>query len=704
MESPQLSQRILTEASKLNIRGRYDLSILAFATTVVTLAMLLFGLLGSGGHLAVPLDDTFIHLQYASQLAAGHPFQYNTGDIPSSGESSFLYPFLLAPSFLLGIDGSGAIFYALSLGFIAHLVAILLLYKLAILLFSRPVALVAASFLLLNGRTNWHALTGMETIVYMGALVAFFYALAKEMPNNRYYATIVVGSLAVLLRPEGHMVISAICLLTLFYFWRTKTLSGAALLLLVPILVGLIPYIVNIALTDSWQFNTATGKSSFFVPYLPLFQQLSLIPIHFFDTLKDTYLGLDVPYSPFPLVVTLPVMAIGAGHAISTRLNKPLNILLLFGLIFGTCLALVPRGAHFDRYFQPYDFIVWLYLAAGFIWLIESARRLLGISSNPKAVYAASIGTLFLFLLPQFIRYFFLLGESTRDIYYQQMVFSYWIRDNTATDARIGVNDVGAHKYLSDRYITDLVGLTDNDLRGVFFSGWGSIYDVLTRRPENKRPQYLLIHPDTFINNIGDSVNQDLLTPQYSITVQNIAITAGAVETFYKFNWERASLDQSRTYRLHTDEAYYDAINIGDLLDEKAHKYRMAGREAPVTEPKSILTTSGYDATIANLTESGRRHSGLEQFSVKSIPGRPLALVTRSLLNPETNQRLRVFADGKEVGIWESQNTLASTWQEYDYVIPATFVTGEQTTITIDATFDPGGPGFISYRYWVYVP
>jgi hypothetical protein len=227
---------------------------------------------------------------------------------------------------------------------------------------------------------------------------------------------------------------------------------------------------------------------------------------------------------------------------------------------------------------------------------------------------------------------------------------------------------------------------------------------VLTKRPENNRPQYLLIHPDVFINNIGDSVNQGLLTPRYSISLQNITITAGSTETFYQFNWDRASLDQLPTYLLHTNEAYYDAINIGDLTDEKEHKYQLQGYEAPETEPKSIVSTGGYDAATPNLTESGRKHSGFEQFTVKSIPNKPLILVSRSLLAPDASQRLKVLANCQEVGFWQVHNDRAGTWQEYEYIIPAEFITADHTTLTIDATFDPGGPGFTSYRYWFYTP
>jgi hypothetical protein len=411
------------------------------------------------------------------------------------------------------------------------------------------------------------------------------------------------------------------------------------------------------------------------------------------------------------LLITLPFAALGAKYGLQSQHYRLLNIVMLLGFVVGIGFALIPKDAHFDRYFQPYDTIIWFYFAAGLVWTVEKVHSILNkpetaernaSKGNSKTTYAWVVGVIVLFMLPQFVRFFFLLGDSDRHIYYQQVTFSNWIRNNTQADARIGVNDVGAHKYWGDRYITDLVGLTDDDLKGVFFSGWGSIYDVLMRRPGDRRPQYILIHPNAFINGTDASVGQGLLTPIYSISVQDIAITAGPTETLYKVNWDKAALDEKATYLLHVGDGYLDSVNTGDLLDEQAHNYNMVGKQASVTEPKSILTTSIYDDKGPGLTDSGRRHSGSEQFTVKSVPGQPLTLVSRTILNPDADQHVKVLANGKEVGIWDAHNTRAGLWQEYEYTIPAQFITSDRTTLTIDASFDPGGPGFVSYRYWVY--
>ncbi|MGV2435555.1 MAG UNVERIFIED_CONTAM: hypothetical protein LVT10_12320 [Anaerolineae bacterium] len=47
------------------------------------------------GELVLPLDDVYIHFQYAKQLVAGQPYQYNPGLAPSHWGNQFA----LSPTF-----------------------------------------------------------------------------------------------------------------------------------------------------------------------------------------------------------------------------------------------------------------------------------------------------------------------------------------------------------------------------------------------------------------------------------------------------------------------------------------------------------------------------------------------------------------------------------------------------------------------------
>src|SRR5262245_2056700 len=67
------------------------------AITAGLAAVAIGGIWSRSHHPAVPLDDAFIHFQYAKRLASGHFFSYAEGDSYSSGATSLLWPLLLAP-------------------------------------------------------------------------------------------------------------------------------------------------------------------------------------------------------------------------------------------------------------------------------------------------------------------------------------------------------------------------------------------------------------------------------------------------------------------------------------------------------------------------------------------------------------------------------------------------------------------------------
>src|SRR5215210_1935619 len=60
------------------------------------------GILAAAGHPSAPLDDTFIHLQYARRLSEGGFFSYVAGQGFTTGATSVLWPLLLAPFHAIG--------------------------------------------------------------------------------------------------------------------------------------------------------------------------------------------------------------------------------------------------------------------------------------------------------------------------------------------------------------------------------------------------------------------------------------------------------------------------------------------------------------------------------------------------------------------------------------------------------------------------
>jgi hypothetical protein len=94
--------------SRVSGAGRQqEIAWLALSLTVglVTVMYLGLSLAVSADPLLMPLDDTYIHFQYARQFARGEPMVYSPGDPPTSGATSLLYPPLLAVGYELGFTG-----------------------------------------------------------------------------------------------------------------------------------------------------------------------------------------------------------------------------------------------------------------------------------------------------------------------------------------------------------------------------------------------------------------------------------------------------------------------------------------------------------------------------------------------------------------------------------------------------------------------
>lgn len=59
----------------------------------------------TGGTPAAPLDDAYIHFQFARSFAEGSPLVYSPGSGPVAGATSLLWPSLLAVGYALGLHG-----------------------------------------------------------------------------------------------------------------------------------------------------------------------------------------------------------------------------------------------------------------------------------------------------------------------------------------------------------------------------------------------------------------------------------------------------------------------------------------------------------------------------------------------------------------------------------------------------------------------
>ncbi len=130
-----------------------------------------------------PLDDSWIHLQFARNVASGQGFSYNPG-IPVAGSTAPLWTLVLAIPARLGLDPVAS---AKGLGIALTLAAALVAGRLAEwLTSSRAAGFFTALVLAVSPRLIWGALSGMEVSLYsflgVWAVLSYLRALDTGAP------------------------------------------------------------------------------------------------------------------------------------------------------------------------------------------------------------------------------------------------------------------------------------------------------------------------------------------------------------------------------------------------------------------------------------------------------------------------------------------------------------------------------------------
>ena len=152
----------------------------------------------TGGELGVPLDDAWIHFQFARNISQGYGFSFNPGQ-PTPGSTAPLWTILLAGAGAVGADFMQT---ALVLSALFLLLSIWLAYGFTYWI-TRTVwaAILAGLGTVLVGRMLWAGLAAMETTAFAALSLAAIWAYSKW--GLRPFPALLFA-LAAQLRPEGH--------------------------------------------------------------------------------------------------------------------------------------------------------------------------------------------------------------------------------------------------------------------------------------------------------------------------------------------------------------------------------------------------------------------------------------------------------------------------------------------------------------------
>lgn len=414
-----------------------DLLLIAAATLLLLIFVLHTSLQLTGGVLGAPLDDAWIHFQFARNLSQGQGFSYNPGE-PTPGSTAPLWTLLLAA---VGLFTEDFLVPSLVLSALFLLVAAWLAYGLVReVTGARWPGLLAGLVVAATGRLLWAGLAGMETTAFAALSLAAVWAYMRW--GLRPFP-VLLFALAAQMRPEGHALFALAVLDTAVnYLLVTKTwrewLRQTAV---AGLLYGLVaaPYaLFSLATTGYPLPNTFYAKAS-------------TATLFSWRTLRETavYHWQDNPVS---LLLLLPGL-------LPLWRRSRLAVLWLLGLPLFTAV-IIDFTWHHGRYTMPLIPFQVAAAAVGAYWLAQRFSQRMW-----RKVLPIGLGALLLlggvWGVP---RWAAMHGNNAREILDIDVALGQWLADNTPSDALIAVDDIGAITFLAQRRIVDMNGLVSPEV------------------------------------------------------------------------------------------------------------------------------------------------------------------------------------------------------------------------------------------------
>jgi arabinofuranosyltransferase len=448
-----------------------------------------------------PLDDSWIHLHFARNIAAGLGFAYNPGR-PIAGSTAPLWTLLLAA----GACVAGAsVAMAKVIGVACALGAALVTRRAAVAWgASGEVATVAAIALLWTGPIAWGGLSGMEVTLAALLVAGALLALARD----QLMWTVVLASLAVLARPEAALLLPFLAAARPLRTWRIATF------VIVPVVV-LAPMVAFAWLTVGAPYPaTAAAKvEGGLLGFLagtrePIGQTLLIRPWAFVRE-WIAWLWQTHPLLP-PVLLALPLAWRRAG--------RPLGVagLALLAHPLGMALLAPYRGPGFQEgrysiHLLPLAVVV---LALAFEATPRRVRR---------PVLALWLGLALWTLVGASERY----AWGVQNIEAMQVKLGRWVDANVPARARLALNDIGAIAYFSRREVIDLMGLVTPEILPYRRQGEEGVIRFIGK----VCPDYVIVFPTWFPRL---TARTDVLEPLQRVVLAHVEVSGGPEMVVYR--------------------------------------------------------------------------------------------------------------------------------------------------------------------------
>ncbi len=405
-----------------------------------------------------PLDDPWIHLQFAKNLAEYGSFSYFKNEVITAGSTSPLYTFILAAGFLIT---KNEMWLSYILGILFFVLALCYFYKASFDTFPKENWLaIAATFLFVFDKwVNFISVSGMETTMYVFILVACFYYYHKR---NAVLFAVTLG-LSFWVRPDAAAFISAIIIdyCILMYVKKKspklneeiRLFTKNDLLKIAAVSGGMLAlyFVMNLIISGSVLPNTYSAKITYYSSDLSS-RRPNFLKVEVWEYFTESaYILLFIPL----IFAVIKILS----DSLKMKYNRNILALVFIFLLIFIYWYKLPYAHRFGRYLIPvFPFYILLSVYGArefFIWL--------GKFLNDKKI----VNTLNIMFLSAAIIY---TGsacyknketyqDQTRHIYIRQVETAKWLKNNTPEGSIIATHDVGAIAFYSGRKVIDVVGL-----------------------------------------------------------------------------------------------------------------------------------------------------------------------------------------------------------------------------------------------------
>jgi hypothetical protein len=516
---------------------RLPLALLLLAGAVACLRYLLAEIARLRGGLGFPLDDSWIHLQFARNLASGLGLSYNPGEFVT-GSTSPLWTALLA--LLFPLPGNVVVWTKL-LGLALHLAGIAATWRLARELGLGPgLSALTAGLTLSTSWLVWSALSGMEIPLFiLLSLWGMVLHVRERADASRPPLSLALLAVAVLARPEGLLLLLLAALDRFLSYeregetlrWRRP--SPRVLLLGAGLAVC--------ALAGPFLFYAWAGGSVLPTTYAAKGggEVRGLLP-------NGRYLlnVFGIFFRPQPWSALLAGAGVlGLVQRLGTSRDRGL-LPALWVLALPLAYSVLTPGptkmlGNFGRYYFPLFPVLAVLAAVG----LEGAVRALAGLRRPLRLALTGAGAVVIlapsvFTLLQGERFYV---QNVANVEESDVAIARWLAGRVPADAVLAVNDIGAIKYLLPNRVVDLASIATPDIgrevKAAAASGtpWGkAMLDAVARR----QPEYIVIFPSWF----PDLARDPRFRPVHVLPIEGNITMGGNEIVVYETPWTRVPL------------------------------------------------------------------------------------------------------------------------------------------------------------------